>query len=91
MPCCSGACGAIPVDLRRRGPVSLDRGLAVDARPASVRALAQSGLAGPLADLVTLYLTFGAVAFPQDRIWDVYAGSLLARWSPLFYLTEFLG
>ena len=63
----------------------------MDARPASIHALAQSGLAGPLAGLVTLYLAFGAVAFPQGWIWDVYAGSLLARWSPLFDLTEFLG
>ena len=48
-------------------------------------------LAGPLAGLVALYLTSGAVTFPHGWIWDVYPGSLLARWGPLFYLTEFLG
>ena len=47
-------------------------------------------LAGPLAGLITLYLAAGPVDFPRGWIWERHDWTLLARWMPAFYLTEFL-
>ena len=47
-------------------------------------------LAGPLAGLIAVYLTAGALEFPRGWLWMRYAWPQLARTLPLFYLTEFL-
>ena len=47
-------------------------------------------LAVPLAALIALYLTSGSTDFPNGWIWERYEWSLLARWMPVFYLSEFL-
>ena len=47
-------------------------------------------LAVPLAALTALYLTSGQTDFPREWIWERYEWSLLARWAPMFYLSEFL-
>ena len=47
-------------------------------------------LAVPLAGLLTLYLTSGAVDFPHGWLWGKYEWQLLKQWLPIFYLTEFL-
>ena len=47
-------------------------------------------LAGPLAGLIALYLAAGPVDFPRGWIWERHDWALLARWMPVFYLTEFL-
>ena len=49
-------------------------------------------LAGPLFGVVVLYLTSGAMDFPQGWIWQIegYDWSRLMRRLPLFYLAEFL-
>ena len=47
-------------------------------------------LAVPLAALIALYLTSGQTDFPREWIWERYEWSLLARWAPMFYLSEFL-
>ena len=47
-------------------------------------------LAVPLAGLLVLYLTSGAVDFPHGWLWERYEWQLLKQWLPIFYLTEFL-
>ena len=47
-------------------------------------------LAVPLATLIALYLTSGPTDFPSGWIWERYEWSLLVRWAPMFYLSEFL-
>ena len=47
-------------------------------------------LAAPLAGIIALYLTSGSTDFPRGWIWEQYEWSLLARWMPVFYLSEFL-
>ena len=47
-------------------------------------------LAVPLVALTALYLTSGQTDFPREWIWERYEWSLLARWAPMFYLSEFL-
>ena len=47
-------------------------------------------LAAPLAGLIALYLTAGSLDFPAGWLWDFYDWSLLMKWVPVFYLSEFL-
>ena len=47
-------------------------------------------LAVPLAALIALYLTSGPTDFPSGWIWERYDWSLLVRWMPVFYFSEFL-
>ena len=47
-------------------------------------------LAAPLAGLIALYLTAGSLEFPTGWLWELHDWSLLARWTPVFYLSEFL-
>ena len=47
-------------------------------------------LAAPLAALIALYQTSGPTDFPSGWIWERYDWSLLVRWMPVFYLSEFL-
>ncbi len=47
-------------------------------------------LAGPLFGLVVLYLTSGAMDFPQGWMWEKHDWLWLARVLPVLYLTEFL-
>ena len=47
-------------------------------------------LAVPLAALIALYLTSGQTDWPRGWIWERHEWSLLARWAPMFYLSEFL-
>ena len=47
-------------------------------------------LAAPLAGLIALYLTAGSLEFPTGWLWERYDWRLLARWAPVFYLSEFL-
>ena len=44
----------------------------------------------PLAGLTLLYLTADTAALPRGWIWTRYDGTLLARWLPVTYLSEFL-
>ena len=47
-------------------------------------------LAGPLAGIVLLYLAADAGDIFRSWLWERYDGRLLARWLPVFYLTDFL-
>ena len=47
-------------------------------------------LAAPLAGLIALYLTSGALDFLPFWIWERDEWSLIVRWVPLFYLSDFL-
>ena len=47
-------------------------------------------LAAPLAGLIALYLTAGSLDFPAGWLWELYDWSLLTKWAPVFYLSEFL-
>ncbi len=47
-------------------------------------------LAPPLAMLLALYLTSGAADYPRGWLWHWYEWGLLAKFLPVFFLTEFL-
>ncbi len=47
-------------------------------------------LAVPLAALIALYQTSGPTDFPNGWIWERYEWSLLVRWMPVFFFSEFL-
>ena len=47
-------------------------------------------LAAPLAALIAIYLTSGSLEHNQGWVWEKYDWSVLARWMPTFYLSEFL-
>ena len=47
-------------------------------------------LAPALAGLIVIYLASGSLNLEQGWIWEIYDWPILARWIPMFYLTEFL-
>lgn len=47
-------------------------------------------LAAPLAGVIALYLTSGAVDFGNRSLWDRYGWQRLAEWAASFFISEFL-